>query len=297
MTSKSIQSGAGQKLPGTPEPMLQIKGYDGLTLAADAWGDPQGQVVMLLHGGGQTRHAWKRTGEILGASGYYAVALDARGHGDSEWAQEGGYGYEVMIEDLKCVLASINKSAPILVGASMGGITSLIATGEAHIPTSALVLVDVAPNINPEGISKINEFMTQSPEGFHSLEEIAQAISNYQPHRMRPQNLDGLAKNVRLGADGMYKWHWDPNYRKVYRHDDQRRIRLERAAKKLQVPTLLVRGGLSDVLSEEGAQALLQICPSASYVTVKGTGHMVAGDNNDIFADAVIEFLNKYSSA
>jgi len=139
--------------------------------------------------------------------------------------------------------------------------------------------------------------MTQSPEGFHSLEEIAQAISNYQPHRMRPQNLDGLAKNVRLGADGMYKWHWDPNYRKVYRHDDQRRIRLERAAKKLQVPTLLVRGGLSDVLSEEGAQAFLQICPSASYVTVKGTGHMVAGDSNDIFADAVIEFLNKYSSA
>jgi len=297
MTFKSTQSGAGQKLPGTPEPMLRIKGYDGLTLAADAWGDPQGKVVMLLHGGGQTRHAWKGTGEILGASGYYAIALDARGHGDSEWAQESGYGYEVMIEDLKCVLASINKTAPILVGASMGGVTSLIAAGETHIPASALVLVDVAPNIEPEGVNKINEFMTQSPEGFHSLEEVAQAISNYQPHRKRPKNLDGLAKNVRLSADGMYKWHWDPNYRKVHRHNDQSRIRLESAAKNLQLPTLLVRGGLSDVLSEEGAQAFLQICPCASYVNVKGTGHMVAGDRNDIFADAVIEFLKKYSPA
>jgi non-heme chloroperoxidase len=297
MTSKSTQFGAGQKLPGTPEPMLQIKGYGGLTLAADAWGDPQGKVVMLLHGGGQTRHAWKGTGEILGASGYYAIALDARGHGDSEWAQVGGYGYEVMIEDLKCVLASINKTTPILVGASMGGVTSLIATGEALIPSSALVLVDVAPNIEPDGVYKINEFMTQSPEGFHSLEEVAKAISNYQPHRKRPQNLDGLAKNVRLGADGMYKWHWDPNYRTVHRHNDQMRARLESAVKNLQLPTLLVRGGLSDVLSEEGAQAFLQICPGASYVNVKGTGHMVAGDRNDIFADAVINFLNTYSPA
>lgn len=279
------------RLPGTPEPMHYWPGHGGIRIAGDSWGPADGPLVLLQHGGGQTRHAWKGAGETLGSAGYCAVAFDARGHGDSDWAPDGLYGQDVMVRDLECVVAALGNRRPVLVGASMGGGTSLVAVGEEHVDATALVLVDIAPNIESEGVKNIQAFMNLKPEGFDSLEEVAQAITSYQPHRSRPRNLDGLAKNVRMGADGKYHWHWDPRFRAGRQVMDKRRERLEACSRKLALPTLLVRGGLSDLLSEEGAQTFLALCPHSEYVNVTGAGHMVAGDRNDVFAHAVIEFL------
>ena len=284
---------AGERLPGTPVPMHVWTGHGGLEIAGDSWGDPDGPLVILQHGGGQTRHAWKGAGETLGQAGYHAVAIDARGHGDSGWSSEAAYSADDMVADLQCVVQALGGTAPILVGASMGGGTSLVAVGEGHLDAAALVLVDMAPRIEPEGSRKIQEFMDQKPDGFDTLEEVAEAIANYQPHRKRPRTLDGLAKNVRLGANGKYVWHWDPARRRGRAAMPEYRERLRRSADNLELPTLLVRGGLSDVLSEEGAQSFLEQCPHAEYVNVKDAAHMVAGDRNDIFAGAVIEFLNR----
>ncbi len=284
---------AGTRLPGTPEPKHVWQGVGGIGIAGDAWGNPDGPLVLLQHGGGQTRHAWKGTGELLGAAGYYAVAFDARGHGDSDWAPDGSYGQDVMVQDLECVIAALGRRRPVLVGASMGGGTSLVAVGEGHVDASALIMVDIAPRIEAEGIGKIHAFMSQKPDGFTSLEEVAEAIGNYQPQRVRPKNLDGLVKNVRLGADGKYRWHWDPRFRAGTRDLGRRQQRLEACARQLTLPTLLVRGGLSDVLSEAGAQHFLTLCPHSEYVNVTNAGHMVAGDRNDIFGSSVIAFLER----
>lgn len=285
---------AGQRLPGAPVPMEHWNGA-GVRIAGDRWGDPDGPLVILQHGGGQTRHAWRGVGETLGAAGYNAVAIDARGHGDSEWAADKNYERDIMIDDLALVVEQLDAGPPILVGASMGGNTSLAALGEGKVEGRALVLVDIAPRIRSSGTKKIGQFMSQKPNGFDSLEEVSDAIANYQPHRKRPRSLDGLAKNIRLGEDGKYYWHWDPSYRKrPYMTRDEIRIRtrrLEECARKLTIPTLLVRGGLSDVLDEAGAQAFLALVPQAEYVNVKDAAHMVAGDRNDIFGDRVIEFL------
>ena len=268
-------------------------GAGGVRIAGDSWGDPAGPLVILQHGGGQTRHAWKGAGETLGAAGYFAVAFDARGHGDSDWAPDGQYGQDVMVEDLESVVAALGNRRPVLVGASMGGGTSLVAVGEDRVDATALVLVDVGPHIEAEGVGKIQAFMTRKPEGFDSLDEVADAIASYQPHRTRPRNVAGLAKNVRLGADGKYHWHWDPRFRAGRQVMEKRRERLEACSRNLTLPTLLVRGGLSDLLSEEGAQTFLSLCPHSEYVNVTGAGHMVAGDRNDVFATAVIEFLKR----
>lgn len=281
---------AGQRLPGTPTPKHIWRGFGGVEIAGDSWGDPGGPVVILQHGGGQTRHSWKGAGEALGAAGYHAVAIDARGHGDSSWAGEGNYGVDEKVEDLRCVCAALGADHPILVGASMGGGNSLVAVGDGKIDAAALVMVDMAPKIERDGQNKIQAFMDQNPDGFESLQEVAEAISNYQPHRKRPRKLDGLAKNVRLAANGKYVWHWDPAFRRN-RASGEYRQRLSAAADNLSLPVLLVRGGLSDVLSEEGAQSFLRQCPHAEYVNVANAAHMVAGDRNDIFANAVIEFL------
>lgn len=278
-------------LPPSPEPMHRWDGARGVRLAGDSWGDPNGPLVVLQHGGGQTRHAWKGTGETLGAAGYHAVAFDARGHGDSEWDADGVYGQDVMVEDLVRVVAALGGHRPVLVGASMGGGTSLVAVGEDHVDATALVLVDIAPRVDRGGVDKIGAFMNQSPEGFASLEAVADAIAAYQPHRERPRTLDGLAKNVRLGVDGRYRWHWDPRYLTAPRDLDQRQLRLETCARNLTLPTLLVRGALSDILTEQGAQEFLALCGHAEYVNVAGAAHMVAGDRNDVFANAVIDFL------
>lgn len=290
MTAPAAQATLS-RLPGTPEPMHRWPGHGGVRIAGDAWGPVDGPLVLLQHGGGQTRHAWKRTGELLGAAGYHAVAFDARGHGDSDWAPDGSYGQDAMVRDLQCVVAALGQRRPVLVGASMGGGTSLVAAGESHVDATALVLVDIAPRIEPAGVDHIQAFMRLKPDGFASLEEVAQAIGTYQPHRRPPPTLDGLAKNVRLGADGRYHWHWDPRYRAAPLNLEQRARRLEACARRLRLPTMLVRGGLSDVLTEAGAQDFLALCPSAEYVNVKDAGHMVAGDRNDVFASAVVDFL------
>jgi pimeloyl-ACP methyl ester carboxylesterase len=285
---------AGERLPGTPVPMHVWPGAGGVSIAGDSWGDPKGRLVVLMHGGGQTRHAWKGAGETLGQAGYHAIAFDARGHGDSGWAPADDYTPDFMVEDLRGVVRALGAERPILVGASMGGGTSLIAVGEKRLDAAALVLVDMAPKIEPEGSRRIQEFMDQKPDGFDSLEEVAAAISNYQPHRPRPRQLDGLAKNVRLAKNGKYVWHWDPA-RRLGRHQQMPiyRERLRQCADHLELPVLLVRGGLSDVLSEEGAQSFLAQCPHAEYVNVANAAHMVAGDRNDIFAGAVIDFLRR----
>jgi non-heme chloroperoxidase len=269
------------------------EGHGGIKIAGDSWGDPKGPLVVLQHGGGQTRHAWKGAGETLGEAGYHAVAFDARGHGDSGWAKEDEYSADHMVEDLRCVAKALGSDRPILVGASMGGGTSLVAIGEQKVDAAALVLVDMAPKIEPEGSRKIQAFMDQKPDGFDTLDEVAQAIANYQPHRKRPRNLDGLAKNVRLGANGKYVWHWDPARRRSRASMPAYRKRLADCADRLKLPTLLVRGGLSDVLSEDGAKSFLAQVPHAEYVNVADAAHMVAGDRNDIFAGAVIEFLTR----
>ena len=175
----------------------------------------------------------------------------------------------------------------------MGGGTSLIAIGESHLDASVLVLVDMAPQMEAAGTRRIQAFMNQKPEGFDTLQEVAEAIAAYQPHRPRPRLLDGLAKNVRLGADGKYHWHWDPARRRTWGDRQAYRERLHACADHLTLPTLLVRGGLSDVLSEAGAQSFLRQCPHAEYVNVANAAHMVAGDRNDIFAASVIGFLKR----
>jgi pimeloyl-ACP methyl ester carboxylesterase len=268
---------------------------DGIELVADAWGDPAGPPAILMHGGGQTRHAWKRTAGVLGGHGYFALAVDLRGHGDSGWSPQGDYSMDRFATDVRTLAAQFARK-PVLIGASLGGISSLIAEGEAEASiAAALVLVDVTPHVDPAGVARIRGFMASHIDtGFATLDEAADAITAYLPHRPRPTSLDGLAKNLRRGADGRYRWHYDPAFvrRERTQGDGAREQRLSAAAQRLRVPVLLVRGGASELVSEAIAQEFVSLVPGATYVDVHGAGHMVAGDVNDHFTRAVVQFLD-----
>ena len=271
-----------------------------IVLAGDSWGDPAGPPVLLLHGGGQTRHAWGRAAHAIAGRGWRAVTLDLRGHGDSAWSPDGLYGLNRFADDVRCTVRALGAT-PVVVGASLGGLASLVALGEeprAH--AKALVLVDVVPRMEERGVDRIRDFMTSAPEGFASLDEAADAVASYLHHRPRPSDLSGLRKNLRPRPDGRWMWHWDPSFIRGDRDrpsDFDDHERLEAAARAISVPTLLVRGGVSDVVSVDGALALQALMPHARLVDVAGAGHMVAGDRNDRFSAAVLDFLEALRAA
>ncbi|HTO01096.1 MAG TPA: alpha/beta hydrolase [Microthrixaceae bacterium] len=279
---------------------IELAGSNGLKLAADVEGSEDAPPVLLFHGGGQTRHAWGTTLKVLGEN-WHAYSIDLRGHGESDWAPDGDYSVDAFARDVEVIARSM-PTPPVLVGASLGGISSLVAIAETDGPplARALVLVDVAPRIEVKGASRIIDFMKGNLEGFESLDEVADVIAAYNPNRPRPKNLDGLKKNLRQRADGRWVWHWDPRFVSgdlgspdETRMTNSKDNRLQRAARTLTIPTLLVRGRMSDLLSEQGVEELKELVPHAEVADVAGAGHMVAGDRNDAFNDSIVEFLTR----
>lgn len=272
---------------------------DGVSLAADVEGPDDGLPVILLHGGGQTRGAWGKAVSAMAADGFRVIALDLRGHGESGWSPDGRYDLERFANDLRTVTATLAQP-PVLVGASLGGLTSMLACGEEpKVPVKALVLVDIAPLIEQSGGDHVVGFMRSTKDGFDSLEQAADAIAAYLPHRPRPKSLDGLARNLRQGEDGRFYWRWDPAF--VAPRDDwnpaEINKRLGVALRRIEAPVLMVRGGKSEVVSKASLQHFRELLPSAEVVEIPEARHMVAGDDNDAFLGAVLDFVRRHAGS
>ena len=272
---------------------------DGIHLTADVLGEPGSSAVILMHGGGQTRHSWHAASTELARQGYYVINYDARGHGDSDWSPQGEYSLEIFAADLMDIIQTLPQP-PALVGASMGAATALFAVGNSptHL-VRALVLVDFVPEVEREGSERIRSFMNANLGGFATVEEAADAVSAYYPHRRRPRNISGLMKNLRRRDDGRLYWHWDPRFvtQRERGEPPQFSSKLSDAASRIQVPALLVRGLLSDIISERGVASLKTQMPALELYDVAGAAHMVAGDKNDKFNQGVIGFLQRQMPA
>lgn len=271
-----------------------FKAPDGVRLVADELGPVAGPVVILLHGGGQTRHSWSGAMRALAARGYRVINFDARGHGDSDWSATGSYELDDRAEDLRTIVATLEHPFA-LVGASLGGSTSIHAVAGGMTP-AAVVLVDIVPQPETLGVDRIVKFMKANPDGFSSLEEAADAVSSYNPERPRPRDASGLMRNLRRRENGRLYWHWDPatTDTDLDRHQKMMQRSAVIMARRQSLPTLLVHGLKSDVVSHAGVAAFRKLLPSLEVTSVGGAGHMVAGDRNDAFNTAVIEFLTRH---
>ncbi len=270
----------------------------GLVLRAEVDGPPAGRPVILLHGGGQTRSSWSHTGRELGRLGYRAFSLDLRGHGESDWAP-GRYPLDAFADDVRRVAGEVG-GASVLVGASLGGMAALLACGEApRLGCAALVLVDIAPRIDPEGGRGVRAFMAGTAKGFDNLDAAADAVAAYLPHRDRPRDNGGLMKNLKRGEDGRLYWRWDPDFIAPREGWDfgQVQRRLEAAVKAVEAPMLMIRGGRSEIVSETAATEFAGLSPRVEVAVAEGARHMVAGDDNDAFRAALLDFLGRHAPA
>ncbi len=286
----------------TPE-LLVASGHDDIRIVADRLGDPLAPAVVFLHGGGQTRRSWGRAAAAVAQRGWQAVTVDLRGHGESDWSANGDYRVTSFANDVLAVLENL-PPRPALVGASLGGFTSMLLEGELAPGTArAVVLVDIVPDMDPSGATRIHNFMVdRMKSGFDSLEEVADMIQEYNPNRRRPSDLDGLRANLRE-RDGRWFWHWDPKFIDgTSAHPPIEVTEVDRMNAAIEtilraaVPMLLVRGQMSDLVTTERAEEFLARFPAVDFVDVGGAGHMVAGDRNDLFADAVVEFLDRHAN-
>jgi pimeloyl-ACP methyl ester carboxylesterase len=275
---------------------LNVPG-SGLQLVADAVGAASAPTILFLHGGGQTRQSWGGALREADKRGYRAVSLDLRGHGDSDWAPDGDYELERFSADVRQVIEHLGGS-PVVVGASLGGLVGLMIAAAPPPFVRALVLVDITPRIEQDGAQEVAAFMDSAPRGFDSVDQAADAVAAYLPHRQRPKDTSGLQRNLRF-RDGRYYWHWDPALLSMSRNA---RARLgiinpfETAARAIKVPTLLIRGGRSRIVSEAGVREFRSMVPHAEFVDIADAHHMVAGDANDEFNAAVFNFVAKLAS-
>jgi pimeloyl-ACP methyl ester carboxylesterase len=277
---------------------VEYSGINGLTLVADEWNRgadaaADRPTILMLHGGGQNRFSWKNTGQVLADEGFHVVALDSRGHGDRDRAPNADYDVETLTSDVMHVLDAIGRPVN-LIGASMGGLTGILVADEAGPDrVTRLVLVDVVPRFEKNGSARIRDFMFSGLHGFGSLEEAADAVAAYLPHRTKPRSPEGLKKNLRL-RDGRWYWHWDPAFMTKPGDDPQLRTeKFEQAAANLTIPVLLIRGKLSDVVSPEGVRHFLDTVPNAEFVELSEAGHTAAGDDNDAFSNVVVTFVTR----
>lgn len=300
---------------------LQFDGAAGVRLAADSFGDPRSPVVLMLHGGGQTRHAWRTTASSLACAGWHTITVDLRGHGESDHPRSVAYAPDDFADDIRELISAIavhSESAgaatasvgapaavpmtlaegPLVIGASLGGIAALLALVESPAaPAAGLVLVDVAHRFQPRGGGRVVGFMEQHSDGFSSLEQAADAVAAYLPNRPRPRDTSGLRHNLRREG-GRWVWHWDPEVltqaRSIMEDPTGLSARLTSAVTHLRQPCLLVRGAESDVLSAAIAHEFVELAPCATLAEVARAGHMVAGDNNDAFTAAIEAWLAAY---
>ncbi|MBA3055656.1 MAG: alpha/beta hydrolase [Sphingomonadales bacterium] len=271
-------------------------GDGGRRLAATLHGSDTGTPVVMLGGMGQTRHSWDRAARRIAATGRRAITLDFRGHGESDRAPDGDYSYPRQAADIAAIVAQIGRPI-ILVGASLGGKLGLAAASlDGPDVICGLVLVDSVPRSNPQGISNVARTFKAGREGYDTLDEAAAELARNRGREPEPGAAEKLRRNMRQTPDGRWRWHWDQSYTDP-RHKlglGEGTAWLDRTIPGLTIPVLLARCELSDVVSDEGAAALQAIVPQMEVETILGARHMLVGDDNEIFADVLLEWLARH---
>ena len=256
------------------------------------WGSAANPPMLLLHGFAQTCHSWDFV--ALGFSDdYRVIVLDQRGHGDSDWAADGDYSPETQQNDISAVVNEIGLEDFTLMGLSMGGRNSFTYAANNPDRVRALVIVDAGPQNMQQGTQNIRNFVQQDDE-LDSVDAFVERVLKYNPRRAPEQIRGSIMHNLKQLPNGKWTWKYDKRLRRPGRRmgsDPETEKRLWGYLEALQCPTLLVRGGASDIIAMDTAEKMRNVIPNSQMATIEGAGHLVMGDSPAGFQRAVTEFL------
>ena len=257
------------------------------------WGNAERRPILFLHGGGLNAHTYDLVCVAL-RSEYHCLALDLRGHGDSEWSPVVDYRIETNAADVAAFVDHLALRDLVLVGMSLGGLTALQYAGDHSARLAALVVIDIGPQFQREGSKKIRDFLA-APAEHPSVEDFVRAAKAFNPRRDEELLRRSLVHNLRQTPRGTWVWKWDPRPRAATDHEarDRRYARLWDSVDRIECPTLVVRGAQSEIFLESDAEALASRLLSARWTTVENAGHTVQGDNPAGLVRALRPFLSR----
>jgi flavin reductase (DIM6/NTAB) family NADH-FMN oxidoreductase RutF/pimeloyl-ACP methyl ester carboxylesterase len=269
----------------------EVLGFGGVPLVVQTWGDAGNPAVLLLHGIAQSRGVWRQTARDIAKAGRFAIAFDLRGHGQSGHTADGQYTLSAYVRDLRAVIDQL-PDRPVVVGASAGGYVAATAIGEGppHL-ASGLVLIDAAPWPDEPASQRIAAILKVHAAGFASVEDAMRAAVELRPGRPAP-DVESLKARLKHGVDGRLYWNWDA---RVLGSIDMEEVtrRLAGALPRIEIPTLSVRGGSSEIVSVEAAARLNALIPKAECAEIAGAGHLVVSEQTETFNSVLLEFLER----
>lgn len=257
------------------------------------WGKDGRQPLVLLHGGGQNAHTWDLFALAV-RDEFHVVALDQRGHGDSDWSPDGAYGHEIQRDDLdRFVRALFPRQRIVLVAFSLGGVAAMAYAARRPAYLRALVIVDVGPESSAYA-RRARQFMA-TVQKFETIDDLVAQATRFNPRRDPERLRNSLRHNIRQLPDGYWSWKYDPAITSAPLRAGEVADKLWQGLKLINCPTLLVRGAESDVVSDTTLFRMLESIRSAESVTIEHAGHTVMGDNPLQFEHHVSRFLSRFS--
>ena len=265
---------------------------NGVTLHYLDWGPATAPPVVLLHGITGHARVWDHLAERL-VPGRRVLALDQRGHGDSDAAPDDDYRVATMADDLAAFAGSLGLERFALLGHSMGGRIAIQYAAAHAGRLERLVIVDIGPEIELAGLQRVRDMMSKSPERIESEEWAVEYIRRANPL----QDLDLLRQRVHHGLkrlpDGELTWKYAKGLRDMMRAGRRDTVDLWEPLARIPCPTLVVRGAESDILSPEVAKRMTEHLPDGRLVEISGAGHTVPADRPDDFVGHVRAFLDR----
>lgn len=271
------------------------------------WGRATDPAVVFLHGGALTAHTWDAVCRALSID-HRCIAMDLRGHGDSDWAEDGDYSLAAHARDLSALITGLPLERVVLVGMSLGGLVALTYAGAARAAGLAgLALVDTGTTEpHASGRERINALM-DGPREFASVDELIDRGLVFDPSRSRERLRRSLLFNLRQTTDGKWTWKYDPRFRQPFRDPavtatervrraTERARELREAAANVACPVLVLRGDSSDMFLEADAEDTARAFGRARVVTIPRAGHRIQGDNPRALTAALRQFLEHGAS-
>lgn len=264
---------------------------NGLRMHYLEWGEPTARPIILLHGGALTAHTWDVV--CLGLMPQFrCLTPDLRGHGDSDWAADGDYSTDAHRHDLEALLAHLELDRCVLVGNSLGGMTAVRYTAQRSPGQQppALVLVDVGPEMREAGRQRLRNF-TGGPRELDSVEDFVDRAVAFNPLRQRDVLRRSLLNNLRQLPSGKWTWKYDPNRFGRGPHPPPTTAERWADVERIACPTLVVRGGRSDMFYDEDAAKLAATLHDGRWIKIDHASHTVQGDQPLALLNAIRDFL------